>query len=67
MGWLVDELGVPAARVALHGNRHGDLGSAATLVRLDEDRRAAAVRVVDRCVLCTVGAGAQYGGLLIEL
>lgn len=64
---FVAELGIPPERVPMHVARYGNLASAATLVLLDEDFRTGIVKPGDRCVLCAVGAGAQYGALLVEL
>jgi 3-oxoacyl-[acyl-carrier-protein] synthase III len=64
---FVAELGIPAGRVPMHVAYYGNLASAATLVLLDEDRRNGTAKPGDWCVLCAVGAGAQYGALLVEL
>jgi 3-oxoacyl-[acyl-carrier-protein] synthase III len=64
---FVGELGIPEERVAIHVDRYGNLASAATLVLLDEDIRLGVVGAGDLCVVCTVGAGAQYGALLLEI
>lgn len=64
---FVDEMGIPSAKVATHVERYGNMAAAATLVLLDEDRRAGVVREGDLCVFCTVGAGAQYGAMLVRL
>ena len=64
---FVAELGIPESRVAIHVDRYGNLAAAATLVLLDEDIRAGLVGPGDLCVLCTVGAGAQYGAILLSL
>lgn len=61
------EVGIPERKVATHVERYGNIAAAATLVLLDEDRRAGVVRDGDLCVLCTVGAGAQYGAMLVRL
>ena len=64
---FVAELGIPDDRVAVHVDRYGNLASAATLVLLDEDLRSGAVLLGDLCVVCAVGAGAQYGAILVQL
>jgi 3-oxoacyl-[acyl-carrier-protein] synthase-3 len=64
---FVAELGIPEGRVAIHVDRYGNLASAATLVLLDEDIRNGAVARGDLCVICAVGAGAQYGALLLTI
>jgi 3-oxoacyl-[acyl-carrier-protein] synthase-3 len=64
---FVGELGIPEDRVAIHVDRYGNLASAATLVLLDEDIRSGAVAGGDLCVICAVGAGAQYGALLMTI
>jgi len=64
---FVAEVGIPERRVALHVDRYGNLAAAATLVLLDEDVRGGVVAPGDLCVLCAVGAGAQYGAILVEL
>lgn len=64
---FVAELGISTSRVPMHVARYGNLASAATLVLLDEDLRNGIAKPGDRCVMCAVGAGAQYGALLIEL
>lgn len=64
---FVDDMGIPSEKVATHVERYGNMAAAATLVLLDEDRRAGAVRDGDLCIFCTVGAGAQYGAALVCL
>jgi 3-oxoacyl-[acyl-carrier-protein] synthase-3 len=64
---FVAEIGIPEDRVAIHVDRYGNLAAAATLVLLDEDIRERAVGPGDLCVICTVGAGAQYGAILLRL
>lgn len=64
---FVAEMGIPEERVAIHVDRYGNLAAAATLVLLDEDIRAGVVGPGDLCVLCAVGAGAQYGAILLRL
>ena len=59
--------GIPADKVATHVDRYGNMAAAATLVLLDEDRKAGRVHAGDLCVFCTVGAGAQYGAMLVRL
>ena len=39
----------------------------ATLVLIDEDRLHGRVGEEDLCVFCTVGAGAQFGAMLVRL
>ena len=50
----------------MHVARYGNLASAATLVLLDEDLRRGAIRAGARCILCALGAGAQYGAILLR-
>jgi 3-oxoacyl-[acyl-carrier-protein] synthase-3 len=64
---FVAEAGIPQDKVATHVERYGNIAAAATLVLLDEDRRAGIVRSGDLCVFCTVGAGAQYGAMIVRL
>lgn len=64
---FTDRMGIPQEHVATHVERYGNLAAAATLVLLDEDRKAGLVAPGDLCVLCAVGAGAQYGALLVRL
>ena len=64
---FVEKMGLPPEKVALHVDHYGNIAAAATLVLLDEDRKAGIVGDGDLCVLCTVGAGAQYGALLVRL
>jgi len=64
---LIDPHGDLIERVAIHVDRHGNLAAAATLALLDEDIREGRVENGDLCVFCTVGAGAQYGAMLIRL
>lgn len=64
---FVADLSIPEDRVPIHVDRYGNLASAATLVLLDEDIRVGIVSAGDLCVMCTVGAGAQYGAVLFEV
>ncbi len=64
---FIEEVGIPPEKVATHVERYGNIAAAATLVLLDEDRRAGLANKGDLCVFCTVGAGAQYGAMLVRL
>jgi 3-oxoacyl-[acyl-carrier-protein] synthase III len=64
---FVDKMGLPNDRVATHVDRYGNIAAAATLVLVDEDRRQGKVGKNDLCVFCTVGAGAQFGAMLVQL
>lgn len=64
---FVAEFGIPEGKVATHVERYGNVAAAATFVLLDEDRRAGLIGDGDLCVFCTVGAGAQYGAMLLRL
>jgi 3-oxoacyl-[acyl-carrier-protein] synthase III len=64
---FIAELAIPEERVAIHIDRYGNLASAATLVLLDEDMRVGAIGADDLCVFCVVGAGTQYGAMLVQL
>lgn len=64
---FVAEMGIPESHVAFHVERYGNLSAAATLVLLDEDVRSGVVGLGDLCLFCTVGAGAQYGAMLVRL
>jgi 3-oxoacyl-[acyl-carrier-protein] synthase-3 len=64
---FVAEMGIAEERVAFHVDRYGNLAAAATLVLLDEDVRSGTVGPGDLCLFCTVGAGAQYGAMLVRL
>ena len=64
---FVEDMGISESKVATHIERYGNIAAAATLVLLDEDRRAGLVSADDLCVFCTVGAGAQYGAMLFRL
>src|SRR5262249_34237360 len=64
---FVAEIGIPQDRVAIHVDRYGNLAAAASLVLLAEDMRGGLIGPGDLCVVCTVGAGAQYGALLIRM
>jgi 3-oxoacyl-[acyl-carrier-protein] synthase III len=64
---FVEEMEIPQERVSLHVERYGNLAAASTLVLLDEDIRAGIVGPGDLCVVCAVGAGAQYGAMLVRL
>lgn len=64
---FVKDAGIPEERVAMHVNRYGNIAAAATLVLLDEDRKAGNVNEGDLVVFCAVGAGAQYGAALVRL
>ncbi len=64
---FVEKMGLPMDRVAMHVERYGNVAAAATLVLMDEDRRQGRTRTGDLCVVCTVGAGAQFGAMLVKL
>jgi 3-oxoacyl-[acyl-carrier-protein] synthase-3 len=64
---FIAELAIPDECVAIHVDRYGNLASAATLVLLDEDIRTGTVGEGDLCMFCVVGAGAQYGAMLVQL
>lgn len=64
---FVAELSIPTERVAVHVDRYGNLASAAMLVLLDDDLRTGLVHRGDQCIMCAVGAGAQYGAILFEV
>ena len=64
---FVEKMGFPLEKVAMHVDRYGNIAAAATLVLMDEDRKAGVVADGALCVFCTVGAGAQYGAALIRL
>lgn len=64
---FVEKIGIPKEKVAVHVERYGNIAAAATLVLIDEDRRHGQVAEGDLCVFCTVGAGAQYGAMLVRL
>lgn len=64
---FVEKMGLPKDKVALHVDHYGNIAAAATLVLLDEDRRLGKIAEGDLCVFCTVGAGAQYGAMLVRL
>jgi 3-oxoacyl-[acyl-carrier-protein] synthase III len=62
---FVEKTGLPKDRVAVHVDHYGNIAAAATLVLVDEDRRCGRVAEEDMCVFCTVGAGAQFGAMLV--
>ena len=64
---FVDKQGLPKDRVAVHVDHYGNIAAAATLVLIDEDRLHGRVGEEDLCVFCTVGAGAQFGAMLVRL
>lgn len=64
---FVEKAGLPKEKVAVHVDRYSNIAAAATLVLLDEDRLQGHIHNGDLCVFCTVGAGAQYGALLVRL
>lgn len=64
---FVAQFPIAPERVPIHVDRYGNLASAATLVLLDEDIQREAVHVGDACIFCVVGAGAQYGAILVQL
>ncbi len=64
---FTEELAIEPERVALHVHKYGNLAAASTLVLLDEDVRGGLIGPGDLCVFCTVGAGAQYGAMLVRL
>lgn len=64
---MVDSLRIPHDKVAKHVERYGNTSAAATLILFNEDRRAGTVMEGDLCVFCTIGAGTQYGALLVRV
>lgn len=64
---FVEKMDLPQDKIAVHVDRYGNIASAATLVLLDEDRLHGRVADEDLCVFCTVGAGAQFGAMLVRL
>ncbi len=64
---FVAQEGIQQDRVAMHVDHYGNIAAAATLVLLDEDRMLGYATSGDLCVFCTVGAGAQYGAMLVQL
>lgn len=64
---FVAKMGIPIEKVAMHVDRYGNIAAAATLVLMDEDRKAGVISNGDLCVFCTVGAGAQFGAALVRL
>lgn len=64
---FVEEMNIPKEKVGMHVDRYGNIAAAATLVLLDEDRKAGLVQDGDLVVFCAVGAGAQYGAALVRL
>jgi 3-oxoacyl-[acyl-carrier-protein] synthase III len=64
---FVEKMKLPPEKIALHVDKYGNIAAAATLVLLDEDRKKGIVGEGDLCVFCTVGAGAQYGAVLVRL
>jgi len=64
---FIAEIGILESRVAIHVDRYGNLAAAATLVLLDEDLRNGIIKAGDLCLVCTVGAGAQYGAILLRV
>lgn len=64
---FISEIGIQEDQVPMHVERYGNLASAATLVLLDEDLRSGMISKGDLCVLCAVGAGAQYGAILLRV
>lgn len=63
---FVHSQGIPLEKVAMHVGRYGNIAAAATLVLMDEDRKQGELTEGDLCVFCTVGAGAQYGAMLVR-
>lgn len=64
---FVETQGIPIEKVAMHVDHYGNIAAAATLVLIDEDRFYGRISHEDLCVFCTVGAGAQYGAMLVRL
>lgn len=64
---FVESQEIPLEKVAMHVDHYGNIAAAATLVLIDEDRKAGEVTEGDLCVFCTVGAGAQFGAALVRL
>jgi len=64
---FVESQGIPIEKVAMHVDHYGNIAAAATLVLIDEDRFHNRISQEDLCVFCTVGAGAQYGAMLVRL
>lgn len=58
---------LPKLRVAMHAERYGNMAGAAGLVILDEDYRSGAISNGNHVVISTVGAGVQYGALLVQM
>lgn len=61
------ELEVDLSKVAINVHQYGNLSAASTLVLLDEDRREGRVKEGSTALFCAVGAGIQYGSLLLIL
>ena len=64
---FVEKMDIPEQKVAAHIERYGNISAAATLVLFDEDRRQGRVSDGDLCLFCAVGAGAQYGAMLVRV
>lgn len=64
---FVAKMDIPIEKVAMHVDRYGNIAAASTLVLIDEDRKQGRIQDGDLCVICAVGAGAQYGAILARL
>lgn len=64
---FLNQRNIPLERTPIHADRYGNTAAAATFILLDEDRKKGLVKEGDLVLFCTIGAGAQYGAMLVRL
>ncbi|MDO8561543.1 MAG: 3-oxoacyl-[acyl-carrier-protein] synthase III C-terminal domain-containing protein [bacterium] len=64
---LIKELDIPTERVARRVEIYGNTSAAATGILFDEDRRSGSIMPGELALFCTIGAGTQYGAMLVSL
>ena len=63
----VQRIGLPLARVPIIVDKMGNMAAAATLFILDQEIRAGRLGPGALVTICTVGAGAQFGAIALNL
>ncbi len=64
---LIEKMGIPEDKIAIHVDHYGNLDTATLGVAYDESRKAKKIKDGDTVMFAAVGAGWQYGSVIIKI
>lgn len=64
---MADKMGIPWDKVSLHVDKYGNLDTATLPIGYDESRKSGKIKEGDKVLFAAVGAGWQYGAIIINV